>query len=266
MSSPNQIKKKYLAPEVISYFDNQIDAAELLIQGLESNKADKSYVDSQDSAKLAEAKGYADTKAAEALSSAESYTDQKITDLVGGAPEALNTLKELADMLNDEQSAIAGLVTQISGVASDVQDLDAYAQDIRGDLDQEIIDRQSAVSAEASARASAISSEASARASADSALDGRVTALENAPPAMIAHKMNPITVGSPELSYIDCEHQAKNMSLHVFVGRLAVHEGVDYTVSVVGGKTRITWAGSLVNPSGAESIELGDQVYISYMR
>lgn len=255
MSSPNQIKKKYLAPEVISYFDDQIDAAELLIQGLESAKADKSYVDSQDDAKLLEAKSYADTKSGEALTSAQGYTDQKISDLVAGAPEALDTLKELADMLNDQDSAVSGLVSQISTVANDLSDLDAYAQDIRGDLDQEILDRQSAVSAEASARESA-----------DNALDARIDALETAPPAMIAHKMSPITVSSGELSFIDCEHEAKAMSLHVFVGRLAVHEGVDYTVSVVGGKTRITWAGSLVNPSGVESIELGDRVYISYMR
>jgi len=255
MSSPNQIKKKYLAPEVISYFDDQIDAAELLISGLESNKANKSYVDSQDDAKLLEAKGYADTKSGEALTSAQDYADQKISDLVAGAPAALDTLKELADMLNDQEDAVSGLVSQISSVANDLSDLDGYAQDIRGDLDQEILDRASAVSAEASARESA-----------DNALDARIDALETAPPAMIAHKMSPITVSASELSYIDCEHEAKAMSLHAFVGRLAVHEGVDYTLSVVGGKTRITWAGSLVNPSGVESIELGDRVYISYMR
>jgi len=117
-----------------------------------------------------------------------------------------------------------------------------------------------------SGQAALISQESSDRASADSALEDRIVALETAPPGMIAHKMSPITVSASELSYIDCQHQAKEMSLHVFVGRLAVHEGVDYTVSVVGGKTRITWAGSLVNPSGVESIELGDRVYISYMR
>jgi hypothetical protein len=255
MSSPNQIKKKYLAPEVISYFDDQIDAAELLISGLESNKADKSYVDSQDDAKLLEAKSYADGKSSDALTSAQGYTDQKISDLVAGAPEALDTLKELADMLNDQEDAVSSLVGQISSVANDVSDLDAYAQDIRGDLDQEILDRGAAVSAEASAREAA-----------DNALDARIDALETAPPAMVAHKMSPITVSASELSYIDCEHQAKPMSLHVFVGRLAVHEGVDYTLSTVSGKTRITWAGSLVNPSGVESIELGDRVYISYMR
>jgi hypothetical protein len=45
------------------------------------------------------------------------------------------------------------------------------------------------------------------------------------------------------------------------VGRLAVHEGEDYTVSVVGGKTRLTWINSLANPSGAEKIETGDKIF-----
>jgi len=45
------------------------------------------------------------------------------------------------------------------------------------------------------------------------------------------------------------------------VGRMAVHEGEDFTVSVVGGKTRLTWIGSLVSPEGAEAIETGDKVF-----
>jgi hypothetical protein len=150
------------------------------------------------------------------------------------------------DLTNDNAlaSAILSLQAVDSGLNGRLTTAEGEIDTLQSGLAQELIDR----------------------ASADTALSNRVTALETAPPGMIAHKMSPITVGAGELSYIDCEHQAKAMSLHVFVGRLAVHEGVDYTVSVVGGKTRITWAGSLVHPSGVESIELGDRVYISYMR
>ena len=42
-----------------------------------------------------------------------------------------------------------------------------------------------------------------------------------------------------------------------------VHEDEDFTVSVVDGKTRLTWIGSLVNPSGDEAIETGDKVFYS---
>ena len=37
------------------------------------------------------------------LGNAKTYTDQKIADLVGGAPEALNTLKELGDALTNHE-------------------------------------------------------------------------------------------------------------------------------------------------------------------
>ena len=47
------------------------------------------------------------------------------------------------------------------------------------------------------------------------------------------------------------------------VGRLAVHEGDDYTTSVIGGVTRITWIGPLLSPGGAEAIETGDKVFWS---
>ena len=52
-----------------------------------------------------------------AVTEANGYTDQKITDLIGGAPEALDTLKELADKLGDDESAISSLTTSIAGKA-----------------------------------------------------------------------------------------------------------------------------------------------------
>jgi len=70
-----------------------------------------------------------------------------------------------------------------------------------------------------------------------------------------------VVVGS-ELAYIDLDREYATI-LSMSVGRLAVHEGEDYTVSVVGGVTRITWVGSLVNPGGVEAIETGDKVFYS---
>ena len=52
-----------------------------------------------------------------AVTEANGYTDQKITDLIGGAPEALDTLKELADKLGDGERAISSLTTSIAGKA-----------------------------------------------------------------------------------------------------------------------------------------------------
>ncbi len=41
------------------------------------------------------------------------YANQKITDLIGGAPSTLDTLKEIADALGDDANALTALSTQI---------------------------------------------------------------------------------------------------------------------------------------------------------
>ena len=47
------------------------------------------------------------------LNSAKKYTDDKIADLVGGAPETLDTLKEIADALGEDANLSATLTTEI---------------------------------------------------------------------------------------------------------------------------------------------------------
>lgn len=47
------------------------------------------------------------------LKSAKDYADGKIADLVGGAPETLDTLKEIADALGEDANLSATLTTEI---------------------------------------------------------------------------------------------------------------------------------------------------------
>jgi hypothetical protein len=68
-----------------------------------------------------------------------------------------------------------------------------------------------------------------------------------------------VTVGA-ELAFIDLDREYIKM-MSVAVGRLSIHEGEDYTVSVVGGVTRLTFINSLANPDGEEKIETGDKVF-----
>lgn len=58
---------------------------------------------------------YATQEAVMAKDTANTYTDQKITALVGGAPEALDTLKEISDKLADNDDAVAAIVSTVSG-------------------------------------------------------------------------------------------------------------------------------------------------------
>lgn len=213
--------------------------------------ADKAYADAAVLVEKNRAEG------AEAGLQSQIDTEKGRVDAILSASEAdKDSFAEIVALINsvdlENDSALASVILA--------------EQTARENADSALDGRLTTAEGEIDTLQSGLAQELLDRASADSVLDGRITALETAPPGMIAHKMSPITVSASELVSIDCDHEAKAMSLHVFVGRLAVHEGVDYTVSVVGGKTRITWAGTLVNPTGVESIEIGDRVYISYMR
>ena len=69
-----------------------------------------------------------------ALSSAKSYTDTKISALIGSAPETLDTLKEIADAITDNQevidtlnSAIGNKADGTNGVANNASKLNGQA-------------------------------------------------------------------------------------------------------------------------------------------
>ena len=59
----------------------------------------------------------AQTDASNALATAKAYTEAQIAALVDNAPVALNTLNELAQKLNGEDSAINALLVQVDGKA-----------------------------------------------------------------------------------------------------------------------------------------------------
>lgn len=52
-------------------------------------------------------------KATDTITEAKGYTDTKISDLIGGAPETLNTLKEIADAFAEDQEVLDALETAI---------------------------------------------------------------------------------------------------------------------------------------------------------
>ena len=62
--------------------------------------------------------GYAQDAQTSALAAAKGYTDQEIADLVGSAPDLLNTLGELSDALNDDANFAATVTSALAGKAS----------------------------------------------------------------------------------------------------------------------------------------------------
>ena len=69
----------------------------------------------------ADPKGSANT----ALTSAKSYTDQKVSGLINGAPETADTLKELADLISENEDAV-DLLNAAIGSKAEKTDLTAH--------------------------------------------------------------------------------------------------------------------------------------------
>lgn len=282
----------------------RIAADQTLSNSISSEATTRASADTALSGRLDVIEGVGDGSVAKALSDAKSYADQKVTDLVNSAPAVLDTLKELADALGQDpnfattvagqigseatarQNADTTLQSNISAeqtareladnaldsrldviegsdttagsvakalkdaksyadslvgpVSSDQADLDAYAQDIRSDLDQEILDRQAGDTA--------------AQTYADNLADRFVKDGFTADATMV-------TNGYATLSF-----KAAPNSLNVFIDRLALIEGsgFDYTVSVVGGVTRITFTNDFM--TSQEAVGVGDRLTVAYYK
>lgn len=106
-----------------------------------------------------------------------------------------------------------------------------------------------------------ISSEQAARQKQVDALDARLDVLE----AVTFHnEMFTLSSGDVDNGYIELSMEALPYSTTVFVDRLGAHEGEDYTVSVVEGKTRLTWIGELEPEVGDSALAAGDKVYVKF--
>lgn len=183
-----------------------------------------------------------------------------------------------------DKDSFAEIVSLINSV--DTENDNAFAAYVLSNdaaLAQEVSDRQSGDStlqsnldSESSARQSAdntlqsnIDSEESARIAADSSLQSEIDAAEGRLDSLEAraYKKEKFTLTSTDISngYVDLGFEARENSIRAFVGRLAIHEGAgeDYTVSVVGGVTRVTFVGNMVNPS-EEQLTAGDVLHFSY--
>ena len=91
-------------------------------------------------------------------------------------------------------------------------------------------------------------------------VSSRVSVVES-----IANGKHKVVLSSTDISngYIDLPHNARVESMMGFVDRLAIHNEEDYTVSVVGGVTRITFTGELVSPS-EQALVVGDTIFFRY--
>lgn len=226
-------------------------------------KADKSYVDTQD------AKMFARDGSNGAAAAALNMGGYKIENLADGVASANAVNKgqldaTLVDAKAYTDTKIAAIpAVDLSGVVKRDGSTGAMtaALNMGGFKIENVADGVASANAVNKGQLDAV----------ESALDGRldivepkVTTLESKVSALEAKQFEKekFTIGAT-LTHIDLAQNVVHKSLVVFVDRLALHATDDYTLSTVGGKTRITWAGSFAS-GGLEAIETGDVVNVTY--
>jgi len=262
----NTEESRALAAE--SALDSRLDA-------LEADPVTKAYVDAADFAldgrlDIIEGADTVEGSVAKAEKDAKDYADAQVSAEQGRALAAESALDSRLDVLE-------GDATTEGSVAKAEQDAKAYTDSA---IAQEVIDRNSAISTAVSnlvdgapalldtlnELAAAINDDenfAVTIAGQISGLDSRADALEAA--SVEFKPVEKFVLTSTDISngYITLSYKAIQHSLRVSVDRLAVHQGAgnDYTVSLVGGVTRITFVNSLVT-AGQEKLSVGDEVYV----
>jgi gas vesicle protein/TolA-binding protein len=107
---------------------------------------------------------------------------------------------------------------------------------------------------------------AAGEANTDAVNKGQLDSAISAIPVIIFEKENK-TVDATIISdtYWDLAFEAKPNSVHLFAERIPLIEDYDYSVSVVDGKTRITFLAPMLVPS-EEALEVGDELHVKYSR
>ena len=162
------------ATDATSKANSAQSAAEATAAADATAKADQALVD---------AKAYADTAESDAVATANSYTDSEISALIGGSPELLNTLDEIAAAIADDNNFST---TVVSDIAQGLTDAKAYTDTretaittaYQSYADTAEADAISTAASDATTKADA--AEADAITAANSYTDGRETAITTA--------------------------------------------------------------------------------------
>lgn len=168
------------------------------------------------------------------------------------------------DSVNGETGVVvldAGDITMVSEATT----VEAKLVSIQGEVDQ----TQTDVTA-IDGRLTTAEGEINDLQAEDIALDGRIDTLEAYKASLdaLVEVSEKITLTGTNITngYINLANEVSPLSkLMVFVDRLVLHPGAaeDYSVSVVGGVTRITFLNDLVSP-GSQSLSIGDNIYARY--
>jgi len=277
----NQIKKKYLSQEVISYFDDQISAvesdlasevsratsAEAALQGevdavevaLNSEVVRATAAESALDARLTTAEGEINTL--------QSDVNQVESDLAAEVARATAAEAALQSDIDTEKGRIDAILSASQADKDSFAEIVTLINSIDTENDQAfagyVLSNNAAVAA-VEGRVTTAEGEIDTLQSDVADHETRITALEGAlAPTWAPAFKKDLDATDISNGYIDLPHLVVPNSVMAFVDRLAIHETEEFTVSTVGGVTRLTFTGPLVSP-GQQSLDANDNIYVKY--
>lgn len=205
----------------------EMDATELLLSSMQI-KGLAAGVDATDAVAM--------SQLTSGVQEAKDYADTKVAALVGSAPEVLDTLQELSAALGGDANFAATIAGQIGGLGDRLDVLEGGAE-VEGSVAKQVAD---------------------ALASANAYTDSAVAGIESNKEIVI------LDSGHISNQYVDLAHEILPETLIFISERVLMIEDEDYTVSVVGGVTRISFIGP-VAANGLEEFVAGDKVIFQYL-
>jgi hypothetical protein len=194
---------------------------------------------------------------------------------------ALDSLSEIVSAFTSADNTLNGAITSLAtGLSADIaaeaasrissdtdlaSDIDTGDNNVRAEFAAADATLQANINSELSARISAdsalsarIDNEEARAISSETALSGRVGVLEAK--AWYKHK---VVLSGTDITngFVSLPHLAN--VVFAFIDRLAMHETEDFSVSTVGGVSKITFMGDMIS-GGVTPLEAGDMVYFKY--
>jgi hypothetical protein len=278
-----QIKKKYLSDEVINYFDDQINTVESNLAQELIDRADgdastltsaNAYAEAQDVINLGLAQDYTDqeysaleSSLSGSIAAVQGEVDQVEIDLASEVSRATAAEGALQSEINTEKGRIDAILLAADADKDSFVEIVTLINSIDTTNDQAfagyVLSNDAAVAA-IEGRVTTAEGEINTLQSDVADHETRITALEGAlAPIWAPAFKKDLTSTDISNGYVDLPHEAVSGSVIAFVDRLAIHETEEFTVSVVGGVTRITFTGPLVTP-GQQSLDANDNVFVKY--
>lgn len=213
--------------------------------------------------------------------------DQKVKaavdGLIAGASSAYDTLIEIQNIIQSDQSGAAAMLADIAShesrldtlegsgagsvqkAANDARDAaKAYADGLKALVDADVDSEEAARILGDSTLQTAINSEQSSRQSADASLQSQINTLNSSvaalqgTPSLTGFKgSKTLSAGDVSNQYIDLPYVVYPGTLQLSVARVMLYEDEDYSLSTVSGVSRVTFSGASAS-SGAEALVSGD--------